>query len=81
MGKIYLSQYTPYANAARMLLRRNRQLTHIHYFFSLKEYLKTNENPRFQYSTFFKQKCTHWCLIGNMTHLKNAMYENHKYYR
>jgi hypothetical protein len=28
MGKIYLSQYTPYANAARMLLRRNRQLTH-----------------------------------------------------
>jgi hypothetical protein len=27
MGKIYLSQYTSYANAAGMLLRRNRQLT------------------------------------------------------
>ena len=33
MGKIYSSQYTPYANAAGMLLRRNRQLTHILCFF------------------------------------------------
>ena len=45
MGIIYLSQYNPYANTAGMLLRRNRQLTHNSLFFSLKEYLKTNENP------------------------------------
>ena len=33
MGKIYLLQYTSYANADGMLLRRNRQLTHIYYCF------------------------------------------------
>ena len=55
MGEIYLSQYTPYANAAGLLLRRNRHLTHIHYYFLLNECLKTNENPRFQYSTFFTE--------------------------